>query len=384
MSNPAHTVAIFSAHYPPAFLGGGPIRTLSAMIKATPENFIPIVVSSDTDLGEKTPLPVVRNAWTHHDGNAVFYTSPTKLKYLINALQATREMNPDIVYLSSFFNFRFSIIPQLLCRIHFLTPQLIALAPRGEFGFDAMKLKKSKKLIYIWIYRHTKIGSSVIWHASSAREASDIRRVIGGKLNIVIRENDTDLPEKAIPPIPSQRDTLRAFFVGRIVRIKGLDILLEALRQCPVPIDFDIYGPEEDASYSLECKRLAMELPPNIKVRFMGAIPNDRLRAILPKYDLMTFPTLGENFGHVIAESLSASCPVMCADVTPWTTRIREGGGVILAEHTPVAWATAIQEFAGLTPEERLTARQAAGDCFNSWRRNSKAEHLFSMLMPRP
>src|SRR5690606_22656373 len=33
---------------------------------------------------------------------------------------------------------------------------------------------------------------------------------------------------------------------------------------------------------------------------------------------LFLFPTLGENFGHVILEALTAGCPVLISDRTPW------------------------------------------------------------------
>ena len=34
--------------------------------------------------------------------------------------------------------------------------------------------------------------------------------------------------------------------------------------------------------------------------------------------DFLILPTKGENFGHVIAESLSASLPVIISQNTPW------------------------------------------------------------------
>jgi glycosyltransferase involved in cell wall biosynthesis len=43
------------------------------------------------------------------------------------------------------------------------------------------------------------------------------------------------------------------------------------------------------------------------------------VREVFSRYDAFVLPTLGENVGHVIAESLSASCPVICSDETPWT-----------------------------------------------------------------
>ena len=35
------------------------------------------------------------------------------------------------------------------------------------------------------------------------------------------------------------------------------------------------------------------------------------------EYDLLFLPTKGENFGHVILESMSAGTPVLISDTTP-------------------------------------------------------------------
>ena len=35
-------------------------------------------------------------------------------------------------------------------------------------------------------------------------------------------------------------------------------------------------------------------------------------------YDLFFLPTAGENFGHVILESLCSGTPVLISDTTPW------------------------------------------------------------------
>jgi hypothetical protein len=40
----------------------------------------------------------------------------------------------------------------------------------------------------------------------------------------------------------------------------------------------------------------------------------------------MILPTLGENFGHVIAESLLSNTPVLISDKTPW---LSDSNGVV-------------------------------------------------------
>lgn len=381
MTRMKKSVAIFSAFFPPAFLGGGPIRTLSATVKAAPENFQATVITSDTDLGQSKPLSVQRNQLVLQDGFGVFYVSVKKLKCVLDGLRFVRKIRPEIIYLNSFFDFRFSILPQMLTAIGYFSPKHIGVAPRGEFSSAALQLKGTKKRLYLALYRRSGMMRRVIWHASSDREAADIRRALGQSSRVITRENDSDLPAHSSLAKRTSNESLRTVFVGRIVPIKGLHILLEALKECAAPLTLDVYGPEEDASYSADCKRRAKELPDNVRVNFMGAVPNNEVRAALPQYDLMTFPTLGENFGHVIAEALAVSCPVMCADVTPWTSRLAAGGGVVVEENTVRGWASAISRYAATSHDEQEAARHRAGQCFDKWRHESVDAHVFTMLL---
>lgn len=375
------SVVVFSAYFAPAFLGGGPIRTLSALVRSTPAQFAPVVITSDTDLGQLTPLPVERNTWTTYEGVPAYYLSPRNLLSIVKALRSVRTLQPEIIYLSSFLNWRFSIIPQILTAVgYYKVKGGIAIAPRGELGSGALALKSFKKRLYVAAYRRSGLAKRTVWHASSSREASDIRRALGKSVNIIIRENETDLPAQAIPPRLHSKQTINAVFVGRLVRIKGVHSLIEALQHCHIPLNLDIYGPEEDSDYAAHCRRLAVKVPGNVRIRFRGAISNELIRATLPEYDLMMFPTLGENFGHVIAEALSVSCPVMCADVTPWTSRLRAGGGMIVEENTPQGWTAAITSYSALTLGERMVARKNAGECYERWRATSRDEHIFTML----
>lgn len=45
---------------------------------------------------------------------------------------------------------------------------------------------------------------------------------------------------------------------------------------------------------------------------------------------MFLFPTFSENYGHVIAESMIAGCPVLISDQTPWNdVKDAQGGFVV-------------------------------------------------------
>src|SRR5699024_2078193 len=60
------------------------------------------------------------------------------------------------------------------------------------------------------------------------------------------------------------------------------------------------------------------KLPSNIEVDYKGLIPHNLVLNTFEKYHFFLFPTHGENFGHVISESLISGTPVIISNQTPW------------------------------------------------------------------
>lgn len=106
---------------------------------------------------------------------------------------------------------------------------------------------------------------------------------------------------------------LRVLAVGRLSRYKGFDVLLAALAQVPA------------ASVVLvgagECERAlraqALELGLQDRVRFAGALDDDRLAAAYASADVLVLPSLdrGEAFGLVLLEAMRAGLPVVASAI---------------------------------------------------------------------
>jgi glycosyltransferase involved in cell wall biosynthesis len=76
------------------------------------------------------------------------------------------------------------------------------------------------------------------------------------------------------------------------------------------------------------------------------------------KADLFLFPTLGENFGYVIAEALQAGCPVLISDRTPWQGLEARGAGWVVPLEDEDRFVEILQRCADLDGEglDRLSA----------------------------
>jgi glycosyltransferase involved in cell wall biosynthesis len=94
-----------------------------------------------------------------------------------------------------------------------------------------------------------------------------------------------------------------------------------------VPVEFDIWGTIEDEEYWRSCQASLERLPAHVRVEYKGPAKHNQIPDVLPSYDLMFLPSLGENYGHVIAESLVAGTPVLISDRTPWRNLAEHGVG---------------------------------------------------------
>jgi glycosyltransferase involved in cell wall biosynthesis len=375
-------ILVVAPHFPPAQHGGGPIRSIVAMLRHVPDGFETSVFTRNTDVGSASPL-------TDHTGEAVdwapgvdvTYVTTRSLESVANALLGVRRSKPEIIFLNSFFDALFSIAFQMLIAVRLLKPGLLLLAPRGEFSEGALRLKSRKKAVYIGIYKALRLYKSVVWMASTEEEAVDIRSTIDTRARIIVHQDDVELPARAaIPPARDDCERLRLVHFGRCVPKKGLDIALQALKTVDAQVEFDIFGNEEDRSYTYRCKEIAAELPATSRVRFFGHIDADSVRDTIRMYDAAVFPTLGENFGHVIAESLSVSCPIMVSDTTPWTETVRRGGGFVVEPNTPQSWAKTIDDYFRAGPTGWADARSKAAGAYEDWfMRTVNQPHIYEL-----
>ena len=104
-------------------------------------------------------------------------------------------------------------------------------------------------------------------------------------------------------------------FVGRMHPLKGVDVLIEAVRSLKtdgrLPDDFQltIIGKDEKGLRA-GFESAAQGLP----IRFLGEVEEDVKRREMSAADCLVLPTLSENFGLVVKESLELGVPVITTD----------------------------------------------------------------------
>lgn len=316
---------IFIDWYYPAFKAGGPIKSVFNIASAFKEELDISIVTSAYDLDGKELLEGIEfNQWVNQNGVKVIYLKQEQ-QHSSTAKHLIQEINPDIIYFNSLFSRFFTLIPLRIAKK--LGVSKIILAPRGMLGKAALEIKPLKKRLFISISRILGWFSSITWHVSSTLEEQEVRQVYGKLSDIVIAQNISSLvTRRVVSEELLKRNTLKLIFFSRINSKKNLKFAIDVMQSINSPqVSLDIYGPIEDESYWEDCKELMNNSSSTIA--YKGLIHPKELTGILQQYHYLLFPTNHENYGHVIAESLCASLPVLISQNTPWRNLEKENVG---------------------------------------------------------
>jgi D-inositol-3-phosphate glycosyltransferase len=186
------------------------------------------------------------------------------------------------------------------------------------------------------IERRTMAGSDRIV-ALTAVDRQQMLRHYGQQAPIAVIPGGVDL--ERFSPLPKsaarERLGLRAgqkvvLFVGRIQRLKGLEVLLRAFaRLQELDAELLIVGGRPGTTHeSREISRLqhlAGKLGIAERTRFVGAVPHEELPLYYSAADVSVMPSSYESFGLVAVESLACGTPVVATRVGGLTSIVRDG-----------------------------------------------------------
>lgn len=118
--------------------------------------------------------------------------------------------------------------------------------------------------------------------------------------------------EARVRPLPhdERRDIL---FAGQLVRGKGLDLLLQAMKTAHNRESLLVAGGgRQEALYRGMCAELGIA----DRVRFLGSLPSEELRSLLGRVRCLVVPSRApETFGQIGVEAMAHGTPVVASDV---------------------------------------------------------------------
>jgi len=140
---------------------------------------------------------------------------------------------------------------------------------------------------------------------------------------------------------PERPGRPRVVFLGRVVRAKGVDTLVEAAARLRTPgADVVIVGDGPDRT---RIEALARGLGVADRVHVTGFVGHERVPSILASADLLVLPSRYEELGTVLVEAMHAGLPVVATRVGGIPEVVADGvTGLLVASADPSALAAAI------------------------------------------
>lgn len=349
-------VLVIVDHYLPGYKAGGPVRSIANMVAALGTEMHFSILTKDRDFGDPGPYKGVSlGAWQMVNGAEVFYARrTTSLRRVI------QERKPQIIYLNSLFS-SLSIRVLLLGRLRLIEAAKIVIAPRGELAPGALQFRRWKKRLFLVLARWLRLFDGVVWQATNVTEATEIEGAAPSRRKSVFTAPVfTTAPSTPGARVPKRAGLLRAIFASRISPKKNLQGLLSILAGVRCDVRLDICGPFDDEAHWNACQNAALRLPSNVVACFRGPLPPEELQGELNQSDLFILPTWGENHGHVIVEALTAACPVLISDRTPWRSLEQEHAGWDLPIDDDAGYRQVIELVAAMSEEEHRSWREGA------------------------
>ena len=319
---------VFPSFYP-AYKSGGPVRSATNLIKLLKNKYKFNVFTAARELGEELPFSGVNvDSWDNNYEEAnVFYSVNSNHSFL-KLVNIFHTKQYDIIYLNSFFNYRFSTKFVIFYKLGLVKCNSLVLALRGELTNGAMSIKSKKKKAYLTIFKLLGLKKNIKFHFTSEDEKNESLYFLGKSEYIFAPNMHGEVPSYNIKQ--KEKNKLNALFLSRISPKKNLLLAIEAFSKIHFgEVHFTIAGEIDDKVYWEKCCKQIQRLPNNIKVSFIGAINRERVSEELFKSHLFILPTLNENYGHAIVEAMMHSNLVLISDQTPWSGVQNHGGSVV-------------------------------------------------------
>jgi glycosyltransferase involved in cell wall biosynthesis len=192
----------------------------------------------------------------------------------------------------------------------------LVVSPRGMMSEWAMRNGSLTKRAIWPLLQRPALESAACFHATSATEYDDVRR-LGFQQPVAVIPNGIDIP---VASQKTSRGLRTLLFLGRVHPKKGLDLLLQAWKRVQDRFpdwELRIVGPDENG-YVTRLRQLSGELRLT-RVEFCDALYGEEKQQAYRDADLFVLPTRSENFGMVVAESLASATPVIVSKGAPWS-----------------------------------------------------------------
>ena len=344
-------ILIFNGYYYPSKNCGGPITSIENIVNTCCDEFDFYIICYNHDFNDRTAFNVELNKWIKLGNAHVMYVEQGYLDYSAKRMEILlRTLQPHLIWFSGVLTPNNKIVTARIAR-KIGCPVLFS--PRGELSADRVKIKGYKKIPYLKLISRLGIYNHCYFHGTSDDEVEGIKKYFNPDEKHIFRAANISIAQQPdLVSIEKVRGELKVFFFSRIHEVKNLLFGVQCLSRCKSKIVFDVYGPIESESYWDDCVETAKNAPSNIKMNYGGILDYTNKSLVIQQHHCFLFPTINENYGHVIAESLANARPVILSKgTTPWDDLDKKAGFVIDLSN-PEGFTEALDRMAEMDQED--------------------------------
>jgi glycosyltransferase involved in cell wall biosynthesis len=336
------------AYYAPAYVYGGPVRSIHALCKAQQAHGIDVEVFTTNAAGHRRLAAAPQGSI--FDGIRVRYfelSAPARLLGAADlAAAVSREVDRiDVVHVHGLFN---RTVWDAVGRLNAAGKPYV-LSPRGMLEAPALAHHRWRKRLTWHFKDRAVVAGARVLHATSVFELDTLRREHDG-IAVVHVPNPVSVPPVQRAEAQHWRASLGiagaaplVLSLGRLHRIKRLDLVAAAflqLRRDVPEAHLVIAGPDEQG--------LRQEIEAQLEavkpyVHWTGAVDGARKAMLLAEANVLVQCSDSESFGMSVAEALASGTPVVVTRTCPWQD-VEESGCGFWVDQSPEAIAKGLRD----------------------------------------
>ncbi len=366
-------------HYEPAFEMGGVVRTLSQLCRGMAElgHDVTVFTTNNNRLGKDICFPSNREVII--GGVKVWYFATKFFKKsffyspdLGKACQR-RIRDFDILHLSSLWCY--PGIPFGNAARQYQIPYVMS--PHGSLDPRSLAKGWLKKRVFMRFFDKKNLNLSSAIHYTSELERNRSHGYNKLKSPSFVVPNPVDLDglatpltkEKAREYLNLPKNAFVISFIGRLNRIKALDILVYSFKRVLKELDncYLIIGGPDDG-FEANLRRIVAGLHLIDRAKILGALNQRTKNIVIKSSDLLWLASYEENFGHAAVEAMAAGVPVIVSKNVGISPDILEHKAGVIVDHVPNSAANII---VGVLRDKLRREKMAinAKNCANNYAR---------------
>jgi glycosyltransferase involved in cell wall biosynthesis len=223
-------------------------------------------------------------------------------------------------------------------------PYIVSLRGGDVPGFQPYDLARYHKLTGPLIRFLWRGAAAVV---ANSQGLAELARKSAGDTPIRMIANGVDT-QRFQPAVDTLHDgPVRLLFVGRVVRQKGLDVLLDALSRLPDTASFEltIIG---DGPLRAELAAQAARLGLDQRTHFVGWVGREDMPGALGRADVFVFPSRDEGMPNAVLEAMAAGLPVAATRISGNEELVADGEtGFLVPPDDPAGLAAVLTRLVG-------------------------------------